>query len=370
VKYDWVIVGAGLTGATLAERLASQRGARVLVVERRRHLAGNAYDHPNPEGLLVHRYGPHIFHTQSREVFDYLSRFTAWRPYVHRVLAEIQGRRVPLPFNLNTLHALYPRRLAERVEEKLVARFGHGARVPILKLKTADDPELAELAAFVYQNVFLGYTRKQWGLAPEELDPAVTGRVPVVVARDDRYFADPYQALPAEGYTRMVERMLAHPRIHLLLGADFKEIEGELRFDRLIYTGPIDAFFDYLHGPLPYRSLRFVWATHRTPAVQPVAVINYPNEHPFTRTTEYKHLTGQESPFTAISYEYPEAHEPGRNEPYYPIPREENRLRYRAYQKEAQKLKHVFFAGRLADYRYYNMDQAVARALKLFRELP
>jgi len=370
VKYDWVIVGAGLTGATLAERLAVDRGARVLVVERRRHLAGNAYDHYDEKGVLVHRYGPHIFHTRDRAVFDYLSRFTTWRPYVHKVLAEIQGQRVPLPFNLNTLHALYPRRLAERLEEKLVQRFGHGARVPILKLRATNDPDLKELAAFIYQNVFEGYTKKQWGLAPEELDPSVTGRVPVVVARDDRYFADPYQALPADGYTQMVERMLDHPRIHLLLGTEFKEIEGMLRFNRLIYTGPIDAFFDYLHGPLPYRSLRFTWQSHRVDRVQPVAVVNYPNEHRFTRTTEYKHLTGQESSYTTISYEFPEAYEPGENDPYYPIPREENRERFRRYREEASKLRGVFFAGRLADYRYYNMDQAVARALKLYRELP
>ena len=370
MKVDYLVVGAGFTGATLAERIASELGKKVLVVDRRDHIGGNAYDEYDAHGVLVHRYGPHIFHTNSKKVWDYLSRFTEWRPYFHRVRAVVEGKEVPLPFSLATLHRLFSPRLAERLEEKLLAHYGYGARVPILRLKEAEDPDLRFLAEYVYRNVFEGYTLKQWGMRPEELAPSVTARVPVLVSHDERYFQDPYQAMPKEGYTALFRRMLAHPNIRVLLGADWKEVEGEVRFRRLIFTGPIDEFFGYLHGPLPYRSLRFRLETHPVPWLQEVGTVNYPNEHPYTRVTEFKHLTGQGYlPHTTVAYEYPEAYEPGRNEPYYPVPREENEVRYRLYLKEAEGLKGVFFAGRLGDYRYYNMDQAVARALKLFEEL-
>lgn len=367
MAYDWIVVGSGLTGATFAERMAAA-GKRVLVVERRRHIGGNAYDTYDKNGVLIHPYGPHIFHTNSEKVFAYLSRFTGWRFYVHRVLAEIQGRLVPLPFNLNSLYALFPRKQAERLEEKLVGRFGHGARVPILTLKKVEDEELRGLANFVYEHVFLNYTKKQWGMPPEALDPTVTARVPVVVARDDRYFADRYQGLPDLGYTRMIQRMLDHKNIHLLLGVDYLKERTYLRAKRIFYTGPIDAFFDYEYGPLPYRSLRFHWERQTTEKALPAAVVNHPNEHPFTRVAEYKQLTGQKSPFTTLSYEYPEAYQPSTNEPYYPIPRQENQDLYERYRELARKSPNVLFGGRLADYRYYNMDQAVARALKLAEE--
>ncbi|KPD32554.1 UDP-galactopyranose mutase [Thermus scotoductus] len=370
MKVDYLIVGAGFTGATLAERIAEGLGKTVLVVDRRTHIGGNAYDEHDERGVLVHRYGPHIFHTQSKKVFDYLSRFTEWRPYYHRVRAVVEGKEVPLPFSLATLRALFSPRVADRLEEKLIAHYGYGSRVPILRLRETEDPDLRFLADYVYGNVFLGYTLKQWGMRPEELSPSVTARVPVLVSYDERYFQDTYQAMPKAGYTALFKRMLAHPRVKILLGADFGEVEGSIRFDRLIYTGPIDEFFGYLHGPLPYRSLRFAFEGHPVPYRQAVATVNYPGEHPFTRVTEFKHLTGQDHlPHTTLCYEYPEDYRPGANEPYYPVPKEENEERYRLYLEEARKLKGVYFAGRLGDYRYYNMDQAVARALKLFEEI-
>ncbi|WP_019551209.1 UDP-galactopyranose mutase [Thermus scotoductus] len=370
MKVDYLIVGAGFTGATLAERIARELDKKVLVVDRRLHMGGNAYDEYDEHGVLVHRYGPHIFHTQSKKVWDYLSRFTEWRPYYHRVRAVVEGKEIPLPFSLASLRRLFSERLADLLEEKLIAHFGYGARISILKLKEVQDPDLRFLADYVYKNVFEGYTLKQWGLKPEELSPSVTARVPILVSYDERYFQDTYQAMPKEGYTALFRRMLAHPNIRVLLGADWKEVEGEVRFDRLIFTGPMDEFFGYLHGPLPYRSLRFAFEHHQRPWFQEVGTVNYPNDHGFTRITEFKHLTHQAYlPHTTVVYEYPEAYRPGENEPYYPVPREENEERLRLYQKEAEGLKTVLFAGRLGDYRYYNMDQAVARALKLFEEI-
>lgn len=367
---DWLIVGAGFTGATLAENLASQLDQTVLLVDRRDHIGGNAYDEYDEHGVLVHRYGPHIFHTNSERVWAYLSRFTRWRPYQHRVLGSIDGQLVPLPFNLNTLHQLFPPSHADRLERLLLEAFPYGARVPILKLRDAERPELIDLAEYIYQKVFVGYTSKQWDLTPEQLDPSVTGRVPVVVGRDDRYFQDRFQAIPAAGYTAMFRRMLRHPNIRLLLNTDYHDIVDGVRFERLIYTGPIDAFFDYRHGELPYRSLHFEFSTLDVEQHQPVGTVNYPNDYAYTRITEQKHLTGQSGPKTTLVTEYPRAHVVGDNDPYYPIPREENRRRYERYGAEAAALDgRVVFAGRLADYKYYNMDQATARALSLFDEL-
>ncbi|MGQ9736044.1 MAG: UDP-galactopyranose mutase [Thermaceae bacterium] len=367
MKADWLIVGAGFVGAVLAERIASELGKKVVVIDRRKHIGGNAFDFYDDHGILVHRYGPHIFHTESPMVWEYLSRFTEWRPYYHRVLGVVEGVLVPIPINLNSIRLLFPPRLAERLEDKLVGAFGYGARVPILKLREVEDKDLRFLADYVYRNVFEGYTLKQWGVRPEELSPSVTARVPVLVSRDDRYFQDTYQAMPKHGYTQLFENLLSHPGIRVVLGMDWKEAEREIRFDRVVYTGPIDEFFDYLHGPLPYRSLRFRFEHHPQEEVfQPAATVNYPNEHAFTRVTEFKQLTGQVYPGTTVAYEYPEAYTPGENEPYYPVPREENQEVYERYLAEAKGLKSVVFAGRLADYRYYNMDQAVARALKVF----
>lgn len=366
---DWIVVGAGFTGATLAERIAAGRGERVLVVERRDHVGGNAYDAPNEHGILVHRYGPHIFHTASEAVWAYLSRFTAWRPYEHRVRAVIDGREVPIPFNLNTIDALFPPATAARYARKLTARFPEGTRVPILKLLREEDGDLATLARYVYEKLFRHYTFKQWGLLPEQLSPSVTARVPIVVGRDDRYFDDRWQAMPAEGYTPLFRRMLDHPRIELRLSTEYRDIRARHPGARTIYTGPIDEFFDGRFGRLPYRSLRFDSRTIEVPQRQSVAQVNYPGDVPFTRITEMKHLTGQSGPLTTLVYEYPETYVPGINDPYYPIPQDETRALLQPYLDAAAERPDVVICGRLGDYRYYNMDQAVGAALARFRTL-
>ncbi len=353
----------------LAERIASQLGQRVLVIERRDHIGGNAYDFHNEHGLLVHKYGPHIFHTNSKEVWDYLSRFTEWRQYYHRVVAVVEGKKIPVPFNLNSLYMVFPARLAGKLERLLISEFGYGRRVPILRLMEHAKGDLRFLAQYVYENVFLGYTLKQWGMRPEELDPAVTGRVPVVISRDDRYFGDRYQAMPKPSYTAMFKRMLHHPNIRVLLNTDYREVQGEIRFKGLIYTGPIDEFFECQYGRLPYRSMRFEFVTHDVEWYQDAPTVNFPNEYDFTRITEMKYLSGQIHPRTVTVYEYPEGYEQGRNEPLYPVIRDDSQAQYALYQREAEMLEgKVLFAGRLGRYRYYNMDQAVASALKLFRE--
>ncbi|HUI29498.1 MAG TPA: UDP-galactopyranose mutase [Candidatus Acidoferrales bacterium] len=367
--FDYLIVGAGYSGCVLAERLASQLGKNVLVVERRDHIAGNAYDYYDEHGILVHKYGPHIFHTNSKKVWDYLSKFTEWRPYEHKVLAAVDGLKVPVPFNLNSLYMLFPPKRAEELERLLLENFGYDKKIPILRMREAASGELCQLADYVYEKIFYGYTTKQWGLKPEELDPSVTARVPVLVGRDDRYFQDVYQGMPLKGYTSMFRRMIDDHRIHVLLNTDYKSVIEDLKFDRMIYTGPIDYFFDYVHGELPYRSLRFEMKTFQAEYYQEVAQVNYPNENDYTRTTEFKHLTGQESHLTSVAFEYPQAHLNGLNEPYYPIPREENAELYNKYIDGAGRLNGtVYFVGRLADYKYYNMDQIVARALAVFEK--
>ena len=366
MKVDWLVVGAGFTGASLAERLAAN-GQRVLVVDQRDHIAGNAYDYYDQHGILVHRYGPHIFHTNSQKVWAYLSRFTEWRPYFHRVLASIDGKRVPVPFNLNSLYELFPHGRAGQLEELLIARYGFGQKVPILRLREEKDPALQQLASYIYEKVFSGYTSKQWGFSPEQLSPSVTGRIPVFISRDDRYFQDTYQAMPSQGYTVMFQRMLSHPNIRVLLGCGYNDVKDEITFGHLVYTGSVDGFFESVHGPLPYRSLRFELQHHSEERYQEVGQVNFPNEYDFTRVTEFKHLTGQRAYGTTTAVEFPEAHRPGENDPYYPIPLDENRALYSEYQKEMKDLQPgVVFAGRLADYKYYNMDQATARALSVF----
>ena len=343
----------------------------MLVVNKRDHIAGNAYDYIDEHGILVHRYGPHIFHTNSQRVWDYLSQFTKWRPYFHRVLAHVEGKQVPVPFNLTSLAALYPRAMAQRLERLLVEQYGFGVKVPVLRMmEDAPAPELVQLAKYIYKNVFEGYTIKQWGLRPEELDSSVTGRIPIYISRDDRYFQDTFQALPQAGYTELFRSLLSHPNIRILLKADYKHIRDDIQYDRMIFTGPIDEFFDYMHGPLPYRSLRFELVHTQQKQAQTVAQLNFPNEHLFTRISEFKVMTGQRAYGTTLAYEYPQPHKRGENDPYYPIPREENRDIHNLYLREAEQLgDRVIFAGRLADYKYYNMDQAVARALKVFEDI-
>jgi UDP-galactopyranose mutase len=368
MRPDWTIIGAGFTGATFAERMATA-GKRVLVVDRRGHIGGNAYDEKNENGILVHRYGPHIFHTNSDVVWRYLSKFTEWRPYEHRVLGLIEGKLVPIPFNLASLAALFQTDIASKIENALIGHYGLGGQVPILKLRESGSAEIRDFAAYVYRNVFEGYTLKQWQLRPDELSPSVTARVPVSISRDDRYFRDAYQAIPLRGYTEMFRRMLNHPNIEIVLNYDWKRNATSSNDSRILFTGAIDEFLDYRFGPLAYRSLRFEELTLGKAQHQPVGTINYPNNYDYTRITEQKIITGQQIPGTTLMVEYPQPHEPGKTIAYYPIPRDENRLLYAKYAETAQtEYPHVCFAGRLADYQYYNMDQACARSLKLASE--
>lgn len=367
-RWDWVIVGAGFTGAVLAERIAAELDQSVLIIDRRSHIAGNAYDSP-VNGMLVHRYGPHIFHTNSQRVWTYLSRFTDWRPYFHHVLGMVDGQQVPIPFNLNSISALFPPRMADRLCDALITRYGFGKKVPILKLRTEEDTDLRFLADYVYARVFEGYTLKQWGMRAEDLSPNVTGRVPVLVSRDDRYFQDRYQAMPREGYAALFERLLDHPRITVELNVGHKEVLAVQRYDRVVFTGQIDEFFDYAHGPLPYRSLRFDRRVEPPCFGLPVGTVNFPNEFDFTRITDQRHLSGNINMAPLLITEYPGAYVCGLNDPYYPIPNEATAVLLERYRRDAAELDgRVFFAGRLGDYAYYNMDQACARALSLFEK--
>lgn len=360
-RYDVTICGAGFAGSVLARKLAETSGQRVLVVDKRDHIGGNAYDHLNEAGVLVHKYGPHIFHTNSDEVVDFLSEFTEWRPYEHRVLADVGGKLVPMPINRTTLNTLYGAEL--QCDDEAAAYLAARAQ-PVCKIETSRDVVVNAIGQELYETFFQGYTRKQWGLDPSELDKAVTARVPTRTNTDDRYFTDRFQAMPRDGYTRMFERMLDHPSIDIALSMDFHELGAEDRGDLTIYTGPIDAYFNHRFGALPYRSLRFRHETLPQRRVQKVGVVNFPDEKvPYTRITEYKHLTGQVHPASSICYEYPSA----EGDPYYPIPCAENQELFRKYQALAVQEQNVLFAGRLGSYRYYNMDQVVGQALAIHR---
>jgi UDP-galactopyranose mutase len=362
-RYDYLIVGAGFAGSVLAERLASQHGACVLLIDRRDHIAGNAYDEQNAAGILYHKYGPHIFHTNSEQVVEYLSQFTKWRPYEHRVLAEVRGRRVPIPINRTTLNALFDAGLQTDAE---AAEFLAGRAEPVEDIRTSEDVVVNAVGRELYELFFQGYTRKQWGLDPSELDKSVTARIPTRTNTDDRYFTDAFQAMPSDGYTAMFRRMLDHPRIEVRTGVDFRDVRDEVEAMHIIYTGPIDEYFDFRFGKLPYRSLKFDHRTLQEERHQPVGTVNYPSpDVPYTRVTEYKHLTGQQAPATTITYEYPSA----EGDPYYPVPREENQALYKRYEALADATEGVTFVGRLATYRYYNMDQIVGQALATFRKI-
>lgn len=359
--FDYLIVGAGFAGSVLAERLASQFDAKVLIIDQRSHIGGNAFDHYDDAGILVHRYGPHIFHTNSERVFEYLSRFTAWRPYEHRVQTSVDGQLVPIPINAVTLNTLYGLNLSCQEVEGFLASLAE----PVQEIKTSRDVVISKVGRDLYEKFFHNYTRKQWGMDPAELDASVTSRVPVRTSRDDRYFTDRFQAMPLHGYTRMFEQMLGHPNIHIMLNTSYKDIQDEVSFKELIFTGPIDEYFDHCYGRLPYRSLHFEHQTHDRPRYQPAAVVNYPNEHAYTRITEFKYLTGQKHPRTSIVFEYPRA----EGDPYYPIPQAGNAELYRRYKAMADTLPNVHFAGRLGTYKYYNMDQVVAQALAIFGKI-
>ena len=358
--YDYLIVGAGFAGSVLAERLANE-GKKVLIVDKRDHIGGNAYDFYNEEGILIHKYGPHIFHTNSKDVFDYLGQFTEWRPYEHKVLASVDGQLVPIPINLNTINKLYGLSL----NEDQVEAFFESKAEKVDRVITSEDVVVSKVGRELYEKFFRGYTRKQWDLDPSELDASVTARVPTRTNTDDRYFTDTYQSMPLYGYTKMFEKMLSNPNITIILSTDYKDILDSTPHKFMIYTGPVDSYFDYCYGKLPYRSLEFEFETIDAESFQSTGTINYPNEHAYTRITDFKYLTGQQHSKTAIVYEYPQA----EGDPYYPVPRPENAEIYKKYQQLASATPNTFFVGRLATYKYYNMDQVVAQSLTLFKKL-
>jgi UDP-galactopyranose mutase len=360
--FDYLIVGAGFAGSVLAERLANDANKKVLIIDKRNHIGGNAYDYYDDAGILVHQYGPHIFHTNSPEVFSYLSRFTKWRPYEHRVLTTVDNKLVPIPINLTTVNKLYDLNLDSAGLEK----FFDSVKEEKQYIRTSEDVVVSQVGRDLYEKFFRGYTRKQWGCDPSELDKSVTSRIPTRTNTDDRYFTDEYQFMPLHGYTRMFTNMLSHPNIHIMLNTDYSDIEGIIPYKELIFTGPVDEYFDFCYGKLPYRSLQFKHETLDVEQLQPVAVVNYPNDHAYTRITEYKHLTGQTGiNKTSITYEFP----CWDGDPYYPVPRAENAELYQKYKALADALPNVHFVGRLATYRYYNMDQVVAQALTTYNKL-
>lgn len=375
--YDCLVIGCGFAGAVAARELAERAGMKVLVIDRRSHVGGNAYDVYNDDGILVHLYGPHIFHTNSDRVFDYLSRFTAWRDYSHEVLANVYGELIPVPFNLNSLHRVFEPDKARRLEDKLVSVYGKEKRVTISELLDSKDEEINELAQYVYKNIFLYYTQKQWGIAPKDIDPSVTARVPVLVSYDNRYFQDKYQGMPLNGYTPLFEKMLEHPNIELRLNVDAKDVlelteEGMLAWGKpfrgkVIFTGAVDELFEWCYGRLPYRTLDFLFENHTRSFYQTKGTINYTVDQLFTRITEFKHLTGQElTGKTSIMKEYPRAYTGAKDEiPYYAISNPENIALYEKYKSLTGKYSGLYLLGRLAEYKYYNMDAIVDGALVL-----
>ena len=359
--FDYLIVGAGFAGSVLAERLASQADKKILIIDKRDHIAGNAYDYFNNDGTLIHKYGPHIFHTNSKEVFEYLGQFTEWRPYEHKVLASVDGQLVPIPINLNTINTLYGLNLSSSEVES----FFESKAEKVDRVKTSEDVVVSKVGRELYEKFFRGYTRKMWELDPSELDASVTARVPTRTNRDDRYFTDTYQAMPLYGYTEMFRKMLTHPNIKIMLNTDYKDIIEFIPHKNLIFTGPIDEYFDYCYGKLPYRSLEFKFETIDSEYFQETGTVNYPNEQLYTRITDFKYLTGQKHTKTAIVYEFPRA----QGDPYYPVPRPENAELYKRYQQLASSMSNTYFVGRLATYKYYNMDQVVAQALTTFKKI-
>ena len=359
--FDFLIVGAGFSGSVLAERLATQQNKKVLLVDRRPHIAGNAYDYYDDAGILIHKYGPHIFHTNSKDVFDYLSNFTQWRQYQHWVKANVDGQLVPMPINLDTINQLYGLNLNSMQVEEFFASQAE----KVEQIRTSEDVVVSKVGRELYEKFFQGYTRKQWALDPSELDASVTSRVPTRTNRDGRYFTDSYQAMPRHGFTRMFENLLDHDNIKILLNCDYRDVMDFVPYKNLIYTGPVDEFFDNRFGKLPYRSIDFKFESYDQEQYQVAPVINYPNDYAYTRITEFKYLTGQKSDKTSIVYEFPTA----QGDPYYPIPRPENAEIYKQYQALASEQKNVWFVGRLATYKYYNMDQCVAQALATHRKI-
>jgi len=361
VIFDYLIVGAGFAGSVVAERLATQLDKKVLIVDRRPHIGGNAYDHYDDAGVLVHRYGPHIFHTNAARIVDYLGQFTEWHPYEHHVLAHVDNQYVPMPINIDTVNALYGLSL----DASTIEAYYRSVAEDVPEIRTSEDVVVSTVGRDLYEKFFRNYTRKQWGRDPSEMDASVAAHVPARTNHDRRYFVDTYQVMPKHGYTRLFEKMLAHPNIKIMLNTDYREIARAIPFRELVYTGPIDEYFNCRFGKLPYRSLEFRFETHDMPVFQPAGVVNYPNEHEYTRITEFKYMTGQAHPKTSLVYEYPRA----EGDPYYPVPNAENTARYQRYKALADATPGAHFVGRLATYRYYNMDQVVGQALVTFDKI-
>ena len=367
----YLIVGAGISGSVLANLIADRLNEEVLIIDRREHIAGNCFDYlASDENITVHKYGPHIFHTNNKEVWDYLSNFTKWHYFYLKPNVMIEGNRVSLPFTLKTLRELFSQSMAERIENKLITKYGYGVKVPILDFQKSKDKDLNFIGKFVYENVFKNYTIKQWGLKPEEIDASVTARVPIYISNDARYFQDKYQAIPLKGYTKLIENILNHKNIKVRLNTNYKDLpKNEIKeFKAVFYTGAIDEYFDYRYGELPYRSLKFDIRTIDKEYYQKSVVTNYPNDYDFTRITEHKYFLDEKSNKTIISVEYPQAFSLGKNERYYPINNEKNDKLYNKYLRESKKLENVYFFGRLGDYKYYNMDLAVERVFELFEK--
>jgi UDP-galactopyranose mutase len=366
-SYDLLIVGAGYAGSVIAERFANEQGARVLVIDRRDHIAGNAYDYVDEHGVLVHRYGPHIFHTNAMPIVDYLSRFTDWRPYEHRVVAEVDGKLLPMPINRDTVNRLYG--LDLETDDDVEAFYAE-RREQIEYVRNSEEAVVAKVGRDLYEKFFRGYTRKQWERDPSELHASVCARIPIRTNTDDRYFTDRFQKMPADGYTKMFERILDHPNIEVRTGIGFADVRDEVEYGHLVYTGPVDAYFDHRFGKLPYRSLEFELRNEATPdggLLQPAGSINQPSaEVPYTRITEFRHMTGQ-SPHgsTTLAVEYPRS----EGDPYYPIPNDETRELYKKYETLAAAQPGVTFVGRLARYQYLNMDQVVGQALSTYEKM-
>ena len=363
-----LVVGAGFSGATIANLIAEKLGEKVLVIDKKDHIAGNCYDYRDKNGIMIHKYGSHIFHTNLENVWKYLKKFTDFNTYMHKVVGYLDGIETHIPFNFNTLYDVFPHSLAKRLEEKLLDVFEINTKVPILEFQKQDDDDLKFLANYVYEKIFLHYTTKQWGVSPQDVDGAVTARVPVYLSKDNRYFQDKYQGIPLEGYTKVVEKMLNHKNITLKLNTEYKELKGK-HFKRVFFTGPIDEFYDYKFGQLPYRSVNFKFETYDKEYYQSNACVNYPCNYDFTRIHEYKYYLDDKSDKTVIAKEYSEFFELGKNERYYPIPKDENKALYEKYLEESKKDENVYFLGRLGDYKYYDMDKAIARALDLFEEI-
>lgn len=375
--YDSIVIGAGAAGSTVARKLAEEGKRKVLVIEKRSHIGGNCYDKSDRHGIMIHEYGPHIFHTNEEEVYTFLSRFTDWHLFGHEVVANVHGELIPVPFNLNTLHKVYGKEKADELEEILIREYGEGSRVPIMQLRENPNPEIKAIADYVYENIFLHYTMKQWGQTPEEISPEVTARVPVLISHDNRYFQDKYQGMPKDGYTVMFEKMLDHPDITVKMGTDCKDhltfsedkvlFEGEEFTGEVIYTGAIDELFSYEYGHLPYRSLNFKFEHYDKESYQGRSVVNYTVSEDFTRITEFKYLTGQEkTDGTTIVKEYSFAYTGAEGEiPYYAVINDENNALYQKYADKVQPLDNVYLLGRLAEYKYYNIDAIVKKALQL-----